>query len=179
MAEIDLKPFCSTDPFRPYLMQPWSRGGYTYATNGHILVRVALRDDVPDNSKAPDAETVIAACGKHDMRSLPKYMLPKEKLTPCEKCSGTGNRHPCPECTCGSCDSCDGNGVEFDDTSVAVGQASVAARYLRLLSRLPNIQVPHWPQAGGPMPFTFDGGTGVLMTMTRQYTNHIEEPPRG
>ena len=40
---IDLQPFCGEDHDRWYLMKPLSFGDYTYATNGHIVIRVTRR----------------------------------------------------------------------------------------------------------------------------------------
>ncbi len=47
---IDLKPFCGDNDIRYYLNEPFSEGEFTYATNGHILIRVPRRDDVPEVS---------------------------------------------------------------------------------------------------------------------------------
>jgi hypothetical protein len=51
----DMKPFCSTDEIRPYLHNPFSRGDYSYATNGHIIVRVRKVAEISENDQAPDA----------------------------------------------------------------------------------------------------------------------------
>lgn len=76
MAEIDLSHFCYTEDDRSYLKQPWSRGDFTYATNGHIMVRVPRRSDVPENDKAPDADRVLTKVRFDDLRLVEKPALP-------------------------------------------------------------------------------------------------------
>jgi hypothetical protein len=38
-AGVDLQGFCSTDSGRQNLQKPFSRGEFTWATNGHVLIR--------------------------------------------------------------------------------------------------------------------------------------------
>src|SRR5574337_601455 len=45
---IDLKKFCSKD--RPKLLDPFSGGEFTYASNGHIAVRVPRCAEYADNA---------------------------------------------------------------------------------------------------------------------------------
>lgn len=55
---LDLNQFCdptSREPGRD-LSVPFSLNEHTYATNGHICVRVPRRPDVPENNKAPKAD---------------------------------------------------------------------------------------------------------------------------
>ena len=57
--KINLKKFCyqmGSGRVKEQLGQPWSRGGFTYASNFHIIVRVPRVKDVPGNRKAPKAE---------------------------------------------------------------------------------------------------------------------------
>lgn len=51
-----LKVFCAApedDPIRPALHDPFSWGGWTYATEGRVLVRVPRLAEVPENPIAP------------------------------------------------------------------------------------------------------------------------------
>ena len=48
--QINLEIFC--DPSHPGLARPFSIDAWSYATNGHILVRVPRRDDVTENPAA-------------------------------------------------------------------------------------------------------------------------------
>lgn len=103
---IDLKPFCErADSYRDYLHQPWSRGAFTYASNGHIAIRVPRRDDVPENEKAPDVEKIFRENGVEDSAttSLPDVnvsALPKPtiKMRRCRRCRGTRYLRKCDEC---------------------------------------------------------------------------------
>lgn len=105
MNAADLRRFCAeADDIRCYLCQPWSWGEWTYATNGHIMVRVPRMADVPENEKAPDGEAVM---GK---QVSPKNWIPVPAATmppdvECEDCNGTGiaqcnlgHDHDCENC---------------------------------------------------------------------------------
>lgn len=123
---IDLKPFCAKeDEARLSLQSPWSRGEYTYATNGHIMVRVARRDDVPENEKAPAGEKIFDAAKSAGWLPVPACELPPD--IQCELCHGTGEH----ECSCGHLHECvDCKGACMVD---AAGQFEQAARELRRL----------------------------------------------
>jgi hypothetical protein len=51
---IDLKPFCDKGSFRG-LEAPFTVGDWTYATDGHICIRVPRRADAPERGRQPDA----------------------------------------------------------------------------------------------------------------------------
>jgi hypothetical protein len=191
---IDLAPFCGTDKERgrgvaseggPGTMvifglknhdQPFSRGDYTYATNGHVIVRVPRRDEVPEQPKAP--LTVGAVFYKIDaslpFRRIPRYEIPEAKKSPCIHCFD-GFQHDCPNCEC-ECEECDGTGTEIELISVALGPAILAAQYVKLLQTLPDIKIAVGSDRNRPMHFTFDGGDGLLMPMSRPYDTHVKEP---
>ena len=48
-----LSKFASENQTRTGISRPWSRGKFTYATDGHILVRVPMIPGVEDNDAAP------------------------------------------------------------------------------------------------------------------------------
>ena len=58
MSDIDLQQFCSKDDTRPYICKPFSFGEFSYATNGHIIVRVARRADVEEGNPPMTASVV-------------------------------------------------------------------------------------------------------------------------
>lgn len=103
--EIDLQPFCGECNIRTYLNAPISLDNYTYASNGHLLVRVDRRND----AQAPDNLPVKLA---DSFRSLPEKALKKRgtetgilhlsgfepELTDCNECEGLGLTYVCPEC---------------------------------------------------------------------------------
>ncbi len=172
---IDLKPFCSTDPYREYLHAPWSRDDWTYATNGHVLIRIP-RTDAADNEKAPNAGKLFDQYPLPvDMRPMPTFELPVATSIECAKCDGSGKEHDCPDCNC-ECEECGGSGESWEKVSVGIGDVSFAARYMRLIAALPGAAVPKAPIARAPMPYTFAGGSGLLMPLNSKYHVHIEEP---
>jgi len=116
---IDLTRFCSKDETR-YHHKPWSRGGYTYATEGHIMIRVPRLADVPENPDAPDCNNVFVQAAKVETRTwhmIPPYTLERK---PCKNCDGKGYFQKCENCE-GSgyvgkndrdCSDCDGDGFQ-------------------------------------------------------------------
>ncbi len=170
---LDLTPFCSTDPSRPYLGMPFNRGDLTYATNGHIAVRVPKRRDCPEGKTA--AEKVFPADPPISLRELPKYKIPRVKSEACGACDGRGYEHDCPDCTC-VCIRCDGAGKCAEPISVALGGAVFDGRYIKMLLRLKSVMVPADPDPFAGMYFKFDGGEGVLMPMRRARAKHVREP---
>lgn len=104
---------------------PFSRGDYSYATNGHIAVRVARRDDIAENEKAPKAENAFARAATQlgDRNGASSIaMLPTAPTKSCMKCRGFGKIVNCLECEgkgyreCDlghehDCEECDGDGV--------------------------------------------------------------------
>lgn len=98
---IDLQKFCARehDP-REHLRQPWDHRGFTYATNGHILVRVSCPDKadaVATHATADSAISLIDKAGKAGYAALPKN-LPRP--TKCLGCEGKGTY---PQLQCSDC----------------------------------------------------------------------------
>jgi hypothetical protein len=73
---VDLNLFC--DPERRNLSVPFSLNGHTYASNGHIIVRVPRRPDIPENKEAPNAEKLLP----WDFSRVKFWPLPEPKLYP-------------------------------------------------------------------------------------------------
>lgn len=99
-----------SNPEHPKMCGPFSLGAFSYATNGHLLVRVPRITDVPEwealNEKATvlfdafDMPAVTAA-----LVSIPDFQMPEPEK--CGVCSGAGKTTRCPEC--------DGSGeLEFE-----------------------------------------------------------------
>ena len=99
MPEIDLTPFCSHwHHRRAALGRPWSVGAWTYASDGHIAVRVPRRPEVPENPEAPGAvEQIFAPAETIVFRPLPAD-LPPIVAPKCRACRGAGWGIACPEC---------------------------------------------------------------------------------
>jgi len=121
---IDLKQFCHFD--HEMFLAPFSLGGFSYATNGHVLVRVGRRDDVPENSAAALPLSSNRLPFDHDQiedwKQFPVEHVKKEK---CEDCNGGGFVADCYECKGAGwhqfgnsfndyeicCKTCDGDGL--------------------------------------------------------------------
>lgn len=174
--EINLMPFCSRDDLRPALHKPSSRGEFTYATNGHILIRVPRRDDVEDNPDFPNAEKVIAVTEGRHLFVLPVMNLPPaaDEIT-CLDCDATGMAHQCPDCTC-ECMTCRGSGKVAADAEdcVAFDGVPFAIGYVRMIAALPGVRVAVGKEAHEPLRFEFDGGIGALMPIMRKTGNCTE-----
>jgi hypothetical protein len=162
---IDLKQFCSTEESRPYLHNPFSRGEYTFATNGHVLVRVPRLEGIAEQEK-PAAEKTFSDSYRDGPRGslIADISLPEKKQTECETCDGRGTEHDCPDCNC-RCDLCEGKGV-IDVTTrlyVQIGETYFDGKYISQLMKLPGMRFEAQPAPKRPASFTFDGGDGVLM----------------
>jgi hypothetical protein len=163
---LDLDQFCCVEDDQRFaaLGQPWSAGEYTYATNGHILVRVPRRPDAPENDLAPSdkAEAVIGKGYGGEFFPVPPVQLPPATEEKCPECGGRGTEHDCPDCEC-DCKGCDGAGAVQDRSWVEVGEAFFATGYVRRILGLPGLEISLSPTAKDPLSFKFDGGIGLLM----------------
>ena len=170
----ELKQFCSRDPCRPNLYSPCSRGEWTYATDGHIAVRVPRIEVTIDTPKYyPPIETLPFADAETIFTPAPKIAIPEIGSRECERCSGRGHQHDCPDCKC-ECEGCGGTGQGYERASVGIGTAVFDAKYIALILRLPNIQFASPPKEIEPMAFRFNGGDGVLMPTHGPYAIHIQ-----
>ena len=112
MIEI-LKKFCATDAGHINLATPFSKGEYSYATNGYILIRVPRLADVPERDDAPSTDSLFPYKDPPEWFALTEIAMPDvapitEKT--CPDCNGIVGEEgaECPEC--------DGDGiVEFDN----------------------------------------------------------------
>ncbi len=163
---IDLQRFCSSEDsyMSPKTGRPWTRGDWTYATNGHVIVRLPEIAEITDNKEAPNATGLQWGSVVTDDQWM-KIDHIKLELVDCEECEGGEKTpHDCPDCSC-ECESCD-NGKVFDKSDVQVGSKKVQAKYLTLLQSLPGILVaPDATPAWECIPFKFDGGEGLLMPL--------------
>ena len=88
---IDLGQFCCPDECEPGrdLSVPFSLNGHTYATNGHICVRVPRRPDIPENKEAPNPENLEWDFSRMKFGPLPEGPLREQ----CRMCDGRGHEH--------------------------------------------------------------------------------------
>ncbi len=167
MNKNDLMSFCS-DENRKGITEPWSEGEYTYATNGHILIRVPRLDDVPQCDLAPKTVDKMFPESCPEKLYLVSVIHTSDSQEPriCPLCNGAGKPDKCPECKgegtvelsnwyndyeveCASCEGtgkppqcelCHGTGKVSDEipAPVKIGHFWLAEKYVRLLKTLPG-----------------------------------------
>lgn len=190
MTRIDLQQFCPKEQIgaRYYIAKPWRVGSHTFATNGHICVRVDAADDDEEQPSAPNAARIL------ELHPSPIYAPLRVKLPPldtveCATCYGRGFywenededgepdlKNPGAKL---SCEDCDGSGRVEKQTSVSIAGVFFAAKYIAQIAALPEAEFPTNPVAGKsyadvtPCPFRFAGGIGALMPMTSQADAHL------
>lgn len=181
--KIDFFKFCADDFLRPYLRRPFSCGNYSYATNGHIMVRVPRRDDFADlDETASDAAKSAkwdAPLGGHEASTFIKLdvELPAQVTSgdQCSGCEGSGHTHDCPDCQC-ICRKCGGTGQRNPerDISTTINAGLYALYYVRLMLSLPGLEVQADAKDRAPMLFRFNGGIGALMPLLGKHAQHID-----
>jgi hypothetical protein len=180
---IDLQQFCGDDETRPYLMKPFTRNGYTWATNGHILVRVAARADALPIEKDVNTEKVIEGIGNATFHR-PSFQLPPAPTEAgvCPDCDGRGAAHDCPDCEC-TCQKCNGRGdLDVEKmTSTTIGPKFYNLHYVRMILSLPGIElsVVATKPKFAVMFFRFDEGVGCVMNRSDKLENHVEIETKG
>jgi hypothetical protein len=178
---IDLQSFCGDDTTREFLSAPFRAGGFVYASNGHIIVRVAdragvadLRADIAAWFKAGAPLAVFHA----DARFAPPPLgaldrLPRFDKIACILCQGerlVDGRE---------CFVCDGYGFDYRMASVSYAGVAFNARYMRLVLELPGAELarPVVYEFGGheveALPFRFTGGIGALCSLRSPYDDHL------
>jgi len=161
IAIADLLKFCTTS-WRETLKSPFSRAGYTWATDGHIMLRVALRDDVPENDDAPRVEKVWTDYNGEFVPVTP-FKLPSPSEFECDACRGRGTKHDCPNCQC-MCRQCAGSGKDGSNIFISVGPSAVSWRSAALMMTLPALEVEVPAVATQDrLHFQFAGGEGIVM----------------
>jgi hypothetical protein len=163
MSGVDLQLFCGDQPARPAIRQPFSQGDFTYATNGHIAVRVPRLAAVPDHPSAPTMERLWVRPAQVKAHAVMAAALPEPTFLKCEECEGRGREHTCPDCTC-VCEWCNGEGREEQTKWVLIVGRAVSTQTARLLSTLPNLRASEITNLDPRLWFEFDGGTGIVMT---------------
>lgn len=192
VQDIDYECFClAPGDFagRYELSEPAIRNGRLYCTNGRIALRL---DEAPpvakESSDFPQSafDLLDGITPGDDGIPCPEVEGPPEgadkwwyahRKEKCDLCRGAGN---C-ECRCGDehdCCECEGTGfVKYDGPvdgatkGIFVGEREFQRRYLWMISQLPNARlypdrcadIPNKHTKAMGMPFSFDGGVGVVM----------------
>lgn len=134
---IDLSKFCwKWEATRYEISKPWSKNGYTYATDSMIFVRLdGVHADPPTGIVPKDFADIALKpkkwsdlpevppckqCGCGMPESVVCWDCGGKKEVDCDLCGGDGtvtceyyHEHDCPDCDCGKvrCNTCDGEGV--------------------------------------------------------------------
>ncbi len=115
---IDLQRFCANEhDLRSYLHKPWAHKGYTYASNGHICIRVPAPDQaetVFPHKVGDAAASIFERPAGAEYAPLPEFAPApdcgtcegrgKVKMEPCADCDGDGyfehghHEYHCKEC---------------------------------------------------------------------------------
>lgn len=197
-TKLNLMPFCSTDTNRKNIQKPWSLNGFTYATDGKILVQIEGSHADP-NEGAPklslDGGFRFNHSEMQDWIELPAVIDPP-KTSDCTTCKGTGSASECKECQgdgnvecdyghdheCPKCDGigstpskdgktcsdCNSGKVELF-TSMQVGGQFINVRYLATLKGLDGVKINTTRRGSSHMiPFKFNGGLGYVMPCRKQ-----------
>lgn len=160
----ELMPFCSAAEHRPTIAQPWTRGGFTIATDGRILIRVPSIDGIADFEGAPAYEKSVWQQFDYNATWIPMPSVPPMILETCFYCRGSGYQ----ECDMGhkhSCPECDGVGEIEKWQKVKIGERTISAKYLMMISALPHPMVAENGDKETSMSFKGDGYEGLLMPM--------------
>lgn len=179
---MDLKSFCSTDPLYTYLSEPFSFGDFTYATNGHVMIRVArvegVREGVGDGAKRLDVagvERVLNMSRGPSFVPLSGVSFPIDEtpLTDCAECGGNGHRgYDADDCEI-NCTACHGAGETGSSRSVSVFGIAFSIKYIEKILALPGAEISTQPVDRTPFCFRFDGGIGALMPLSFAFDRHL------
>lgn len=103
---LDLQRFCAdeNDP-REYLQKPWRDGGWVYATNGHLVLRIP-DNGAPDTPERTDKHPAVPAMFRKYLedRACEFLVMPSiPEPNKCTHCGGAGFvwAKNCPDCVDG------------------------------------------------------------------------------
>lgn len=180
MTKEELSKFVSDDPSRLIICETWSRGEYSYATDGLVLIRLSRLEDIPQKEEAPDVDIIFPKIQSLVWFNLSEIPIDAQPI--CSACDGKAMDLKCPDCMgkgtykwenkkC-ECEGCYGTGKvdchkclgTGKTLPIAIGSGHFSYLLLKKIQRLPNIKIgPTGPQ--DPAWLKFDGGEGLLMPM--------------
>lgn len=195
ITDAMLRMFCSNDETSETLNNPFNDGDYTYATNGHILIRVPRRAEYDQNKAVKNINEAVqfTAVPEEKWIDTPDP-CDTIKTEPCNMCKGTGKLARCPDCkgqgevqwesdygyeyedTCrmcngrgridGICEDCAGTGKITTERNIEICGRLLNGKLLSILRELPGLKIaPDAVENLKPIPFKCDGGEGVIMQM--------------
>lgn len=170
----DLQRFCSTDETRHAITKPFTRGDWTYATDGRIAVRVPKLDGLSDIDYAKTIDAIFSTPLTTGFMEVDTVKVPAEKRNTCSTCGGEGS-YPIniggtvEKC---ECNNCDGEGKIDKIETIIFGTQWTSTHYLGLVASIPGVKLACNPDQYDKLWFIFDGGCGVLMP--RQHDENEE-----
>lgn len=180
---IDLTPFCDPDGTRYSLDRPWILGGWRYATDGRICIRI--KTNSPDNVewKRGSCRDWYVRTDDRDEPRVPdvsgigwKHFL-IDDWQPWPDANYVDGNVPCEADGCdvdydpSACQACEGKGTVTGPAYQQMGQAWIAVKYDKLIRQLSGAE---WSFGGvdheneTPVLFRFDGGEGIIMPIQRE-----------
>ncbi|NBU83442.1 MAG: hypothetical protein EBS21_02345 [Sphingomonadaceae bacterium] len=161
ITEKMISVFCSGEG-RYQLSRPFNQDGFTWATDGRIMVRVPQIEGFAgyDIIKPPqDVKKIFNPVLPGEFISLPK--CPDERTVTCGDCDGTG-RCACPHCEQDmECSECEGGGKKLDGRTIEVFDGKgIRACHLVAIKSLPNPMIA-LSKCGKYICFQFGGGDGI------------------
>ncbi len=181
---IELKPFCAYEdeyPSRKWLEKPFSRGDFSYATNGAIMVRVPRRSGVAEIERKGHWDRALQHRGDLAFRPV-RLRIPGDPPVTgrCGLCGGDGHIEGVLEFGCAMC----GGSGWFDPelrVSARLEGLDLCVSYLRRIAALPGLAIAAdttpsatWPSGIPALQFSFDGGIGCLAALSGPHEATIE-----
>lgn len=142
------KSFCSNDPNREYIQEPFSVDGCTVATDGHIMVVIDCALD--SSNQHPRAPTLFAkqhiSCAKKIIQTQQGYSLS-------DTLDNLNHRHKQPRKMRGH-------------DSVIIFLQIINLNYLKKVSRLGDVTIYPTTKPRDPLVFKHPDGLGLIMPLT-------------
>jgi len=178
-----IKSFCSTDPIRFKLAEPFNLEEWTYATDGRIIVRIKRGLETLQTAKEANINPLSAYNGVFtDWFKLPAFEVepepvpPEPKRTICNECDGTGDCDCyCPKCD-GECEECGGEGEITDlgpkPPPYPIGIIKGTVFNLRFIQKIQRLGEMEWSLGEkGMMAFRNEDCEGRIMAMESKVLN--------
>lgn len=155
--------FCWPDDTRPHLQKPWTRDGYTYASDGGIIIRVPAMDEWKDDTGPLLNDFFKFEPGFREEAILNVPIRWDYETCDDELCSiGEPSKH---------CTACFGTGYVLQSKPIAQHNGfKLNQIYVDKIRELKGLKT-YFPDPELILPgkdscyFEFDGGCGIVMGM--------------
>lgn len=174
MTEEILMEFCGDEEDLRF-GKPFSDDEFSYATNGHIAIKINKVNDFKStyftNEKNNRLDRFLGAVNQANKKTnWIKVKKVKSKRINCYECNGAGLFEcNCSYCTIDhDCETCKGSGKVHKIDGEIYLNSKFAKVYLELISKLPNAMIsPSENDENGMAAFKFDGGCGCIVPMSK------------